>query len=240
MVRHIEVLALIAASAVAAVAAGCDSTDPSDEAVFVFDFTAEDHSFEADFTDVAVEQEGEVGFDAGHRPLPSPLSGGGLFQAGLNVSDDLFMLFRRRVEGLLPGERYRVSFTLEIASAVHEGCEVGVGTSVWVKAGASEDRPERMVVFRNGRDEIRLTVDKGEQMNSGTAALLLDDIRNGLPGCPGGDPTWDRESIAAGGLSLDVVADEDGGIWLFFGTESGFEVSHEIFFTRFRAVLSPI
>lgn len=205
---------------------------------FAFDFGDTGHHFEAEFTDVAVAQAEGVGFDAGHRPLPAPLARNGLFQRGLNLSDDLFMFFRRRMVGLEPGRSYTVRLDVEIASQIHEGCDVGVGTSVVVKAGASRERPQRVVVYMNGRDEYRLSVDKGLQHHSGEAAVTLDDIRNGLPGCPH-DGVWDHEIMVAGDHQIVVVADDEGGAWLFFGTESVWEVTHQLFFTRFRADFTP-
>lgn len=220
--------------------AGCTGTGPSGEITFDFDFSADAQGFEAAFTDVAVDQVEAVEFQSGHRPLPAPLEGGGLYQFGVNVSDDLFMFFRRRVVALEPGRTYRTSFTVEIASAVQEGCAVGVGTSVWVKAGAAAQRPERVVESpAGGSPRYRLSVDKGEQASRGEAAVVLGDMRNGLPGCPATGATWNRKSLADPGATVDVTADPDGGVWLFFGSESGFEVPHELFFTRLGARLVP-
>lgn len=214
--------------------AACGPTAPEDRVSFEFDFTAGDRGFVAGFTDYPVGREEDVGFVADHRPLPPPLAqrGGALYHRGLNISDDLFMYFKRRLEGLEPGRAYRATFALEFATDVGEGCEIGVGTSVFLKAGASAREPTEVV--RDG--DVRLGVDKGEQRNRGEAAVLLGDIRNGEPGC-GSEVPFALETRDAGEEVVELTADGTGAAWLFFGSESAFEVAHEVYFTRLRATL---
>jgi hypothetical protein len=216
-----------------------DATGPGEDLVLDFDFSAGDQGFVGDFSDVAVVQADEVGFVGEHRTLPEPLQGGGLFHSGLNISDDLFMYFTRRVTGLEPGAAYRATFELEIATDVGEGCTIGVGAGVLVKAGAATEEVRRVVVQGNGQEEYRLSVDKGEQANDGEAGVIVGDIRNGLPGCDD-DIAFHREEVTAPGKTVDVQADAQGGIWVYFGTESTFEVRHSTYFTRFRVGLTPL
>lgn len=217
------------------VLAGCsDATGPGDEVVFVFDFDADASGWTADFTDFPEEQEDDVEFEAGVRELPEPLEGRALFQRGNNISDDLFMYFRHRVSGLEPGAAYRARFRAEIASEIGEGCDVGTGVSVFVKGGASRTEPTRVV--EDG--QVRLSVDKGNQQNDGANALLLGDIRNGEPGC-GEEVPFATETVTRDD-TITVTADDEGRLWLFLGTESAFEVAHELFFTSFRVTLEPV
>lgn len=211
----------------------CDATGPEDRVVVAeFQFAESDRGFQAGFTDYPVGREEDVGFVADHRPLPAPLTdqGNALFHSGLNISDDLFMFFERRLEGLRPGATYRATFTLEFASEIGEDCTVGVGTAVLLKAGASAVEP--VPVVEDG--DVRLNVDKGNQANRGESAVMLGDIRNGEPGC-GDEVPFALETVDDGGESVTVSADEDGGVWVFFGSESAFEVGHELYFTRFQA-----
>lgn len=216
--------------------AGCGTLEPEDRFVFNFDFRQEDHGFEADFTDYPVGREEDVEFVADHRPLPPPLDdqGSALFHSGANISDDLFMYFKRRVEGLDPGTAYRATFTLEFASDIGQECTVGVGANVHLKAGAS--RVEPVGVVQDG--DVRLNVDKGEQANRGEAALLLGDMRNGEPGC-GEEVPFALQSRESGGENVVVTADDQGRAWLFFGSESAFESPHELFFASLRVVMRP-
>lgn len=212
---------------------------PAGDVAFDFDFSTAAHGFVGSFSDVRVAEAENVGFVAGHRTLPDPLAGAALYHFGHNVSDDLFMFFTRRVDGLDPGGRYAAGFSVEIATDIGEDCTVGTGTSVLVKAGAAGEEVRRIVVVVSGSEEYRLNVDKGQQSNDGSAAVVIDDIRNGLPGC-GPEVPYDREALIERGKEVTVRADEDGAVWLFFGTESAFEVAHETYFTRFRAELRPL
>ena len=231
--RRVGMLALTLILPLAA--CGDDSpVAPPETTVLAFDFDAGTAArWEADLVDVAVDQEDDVGFQAGPRPLPAPLEGDGLWHSGLNVSDDLFMFFRTRVDGLAPGATYRASFTLDFASDRGNGCDIGIGGSVWLKVGASTSRPGRIV--ENGH--LRLTVDKGNQRNSGRDALLIGDIRNGVDGC-GDDVPFALRRIESP-ETLDVTADGQGRLWLFFGSESGFEAGHEVYFDALRVRLEP-
>lgn len=217
----------------AAALAGCsETTAPTDARQLDFDFRADPSGWEADFTDFPEGRAGDVGFEAGVRPLPDPLEGQSLFHRGANISDDLFMYFKRRIEGLDPGTRYRVGFEVRFASDEGQDCDVGTGPNVVVKAGAAASEPVRVV---DDEGVVRLSVDKGSQRNPGENALVLGDIRNGQPGC-GDDLPFAEETVTVE-ETITVPTDDDGGLWLFFGTESAFEVPHELHFTELRVRL---
>lgn len=215
---------------------GCeDATGPDDDVVLTFDFDRDTAGWTADFVDFPEGRDDDVGFEAGVRELPDPLEGRALFHRGLNISDDLFMYFKRRETGLEPGATYRARFEVEIASDIGQGCDVGAGPNVFVKAGASRVEPVRTV------DEdgiVRLSVDKGNQRNSGEAAVLLGDVRNGEPGCGEGVP-FATETVASE-ERITVIADEQGGVWLLLGSESAFEVAHQLFFTELVVTLTRV
>lgn len=216
--------------------AGCGTLEPAERETRAFDFRQEAHGFEADFTDFPADREADVDFEAGHGPLPGALAGEGpaLFHRGVNISDDLFMVFKRRVEGLEPNRPYAVSFSLEFASEAGADCDVGTAVAVWLKAGAADEEPVRTV--EDGY--VRLSVDKGEQSQGGDNAAVLGDMRNGEPGC-GAEVPWALNRHEAE-RTIQVSADADGRLWLFFGSESGFETPHELYFTRFEATFRPL
>lgn len=216
-------------------AAACsnDPAAPVEPVQFSFDFHTE-AVWAADFTDFAAAQEAAIEFVADRRPLPAPLdqSRQALYHTGQNLSDDLFMYFKRQVSGLVPGRTYRARITMLIASPSGAGCDIGP-SSIWVKAGASTQEPARTVVD----GYVRLSVDKGEQQNEGSAALILGDIRNTLPGCPS-PGVWGTKALTSGTRSIRVTATAQGTVWLFFGTESGFEIGHETAFLEFGVVMT--
>ena len=230
-----SVLAATLAVAVAALAGCSETTAPGDARQLDFDFRTDPSGWEADFTDFPEGRGEDVGFEAGVRELPDPLEGSSLFHLGTNISDDLFMYFKRRVDGLEPGARYRASFEVRFASDAGEDCDVGKAPNVVVKAGAAETEPTR-VVDEDGN--VRLSVDKGSQTNSGENALVLGDMRNGEPGC-GPEVPVAEETVAADG-TITVSADDAGRLWLLFGSESAFEAAHVLHFTRLEVTLERI
>ncbi|MFC1791453.1 hypothetical protein ACFL0I_03185 [Gemmatimonadota bacterium] len=215
--------------------AGCGSDDPTaptpDPVTFSFNFNTGDHAWIADFVDFPPDREEEVGFVSDRRFLPAPLdeSQQALFHRGLNLSDDLFMYYKRPVTGLEAGARYRVTFLAGYATPI--GSECTVGLNLYLKAGAVMEEPVRVIGTADG--SYRLSADKGGQNDAGSEALLLGEIHNTNPGC---NPEFGLGTLGDGVGPLTVTADDTGSIWLYFGEESVFEGPHELYYTFFEAV----
>lgn len=211
------------------VAACNDIATPSEEVVLEYDFNLEDvaqWAFGA--SDYDASQEAAIQFESTQKALPASIGNAqGFFHAGTNVSDDLFMFFANEVSGFEPGRTYRFRFQVQHATNYHSGCTVGTGASVYIKAGASLVRPEPVL----DGTRWRMNIDKGEQSQGSATTQVLGDIRNGLLGCPT-DPQYEVRVLGPLGGSVDITADDDGIIWFFLGTESAFEVRHEIYFVR--------
>jgi hypothetical protein len=220
----------------ALVLAGCNSgTDPEGTIILQADFN-EASGWTADFVDVPVAQESSVEFIGKVQALPPnlPADRFGLYHAGTNVSDDLFMYFKKQVVGLVPDQVYDASFELSFASNAGAGCDIGP-SSIWVKAGISQQQPARLV---DNAGVLRLSVDKGQQQNDGASALNLGDIRNTTAGCTQGAPFAAR-TLTSGSRAVEVQATPDGSLWVFLGSESGFEVRHELYFLTLKVTLRP-
>lgn len=208
--------------------AGCHSSardDPPDAPTF--DFRKEDPHWSAGFADVPVGQEDGVQFVADHRPLPAPLMGNGLYQSGMNVSDDLCMWFARGLAGFEPGAEYALSFEVGIASDAGADCDFGIPASTSVKVGAATHPPSRSEVL----GWWRMDVDKGTPPGDGTQALTVGDIRNAIPGCPAVNPPWGERRLSSGGREIRVRAASDGTIWFFVLTDSAWEGAYRLYFT---------
>lgn len=201
-----------------------------------FDFGQGQQGWVAGFADYPDGQEGFYELTADYRALPPELAarGSALFISGNNHSDDLFMFYKRRVTGLVPGRSYRVGFEVEIATSAQSDC-VGIGGApgegVTLKAGVSAIEP---LAVDDGTGTLRMNVDKGNQVTGGTAALALGHIANGQP-C-GSAQSFVLKTLA--GESLDVTADASGAVWLLAGTDSGFEGTTGLYYTRFIARFS--
>jgi hypothetical protein len=213
---------------------GCGGSSSGEEVLI--DFTLGSQGWMAGFSDYPVGQEKFFELDAGYRPLPAPLDamGSALFITGNNHSDDLFMFYKGKIGGLEPGKSYRASFTVEFATNVPQGC-VGIGgspgESVFVKGGASEVEP----VAVNAGGYYRMNVDKGEQSNGGASAVVLGDVANSQD-CGIKAPQWELKTVSGGG-AVEVTADAEGSLWLFVGTDSGFEGTTSLYYTNVRAIL---
>jgi hypothetical protein len=201
----------------------------------VFDFTTSSHGFQPGFTDYPIGEEEFYELQSNYGQLPLELGGApAWFISGNNHSDDLFMYFRHQISGLLPSTSYDLEFHLTLASQAPDG-SVGIGgspaNSVYVKAGASASEP----IAVPGQDALyRLSVDKGEQSNGGSHAHVLGDIAK---------PDDGTELFALierrSSLPLSVTSSPEGTLWLFFGTDSGFEGTTNLYYTRLEVRLVP-
>jgi len=222
---------------------GCDEDDdnpqptvPTEE-TFDFNFESDAQGWKGSFSDVAVSQADDVEFVSDHRSLPDTFQGMALYHKGNNISDDLFMFFTRQVSGLVPNTRYEARFTVETVNNFGADC---LASNVYVKAGASTVEPKRIEDSLKATRYYVMNIDKGNQVNEGVNAILLGegDVDNGLPNC---DPSiYGSITLDAPDKSLTVQTDDQGNLWLFMATESTFEVAHEIYFTRFEGVLTPL
>jgi hypothetical protein len=146
------------------------------------------------------------------------------------------MFIKRRLTGLRPGATYRASFDVEIATDVPADCG-GVGgspgQSVFLKAGASTIEP---LPVADAFGFLHMNVDKGIQANPGAAAVLLGTIEGTIP-CASGQRVWELKPFAGPSATIHVTADAQGALWVFTGTDSGFEGTTSIYVTRFEVHL---
>ena len=227
-------LTLLTAGTVLAFGLSSCSSGSSGEEVSI-DFTQGPQGWTAGFADYPVGQESFFELTADYRALLPPLEsmGSALYSSGNNHSDDLFMFWKGKIGGLEPSRTYRINFTVEIATNVPHGC-VGIGgapgEAVTVKAGSSSVEPEAVAVSGT----YRMNVDKGAQSSGGADAAALGDIANSQA-C-GEVPRWETKELS-GGRTIETTADGEGTLWLFVGTDSGFEGTTSLYFTRVRAIL---
>ncbi|MBL8210941.1 MAG: hypothetical protein JNK87_09530 [Bryobacterales bacterium] len=170
------------------------------------------------------------------RDLPRTVTGSGTrgyYLQGRNTSDDLFMYLKKPVTGLAPGRAYRASFYVEVASDAPTGC-VGIGgppgEAVTLKAGATAREP--LALLDDGM--VRLNIDKGNQVAIGADGVLLGNIANGIP-CQ--DSTGQYAVLRRSAAMTNTVrTDGTGVLWVWVGTDSGFEGTTGVYYA-FIAVL---
>jgi hypothetical protein len=191
-----------------------------------FSFPADSEHWEGDFTDYPVNEENFYELAWGWENLPVTVIGQngallkkGLFLSGNNHSDDLFMFVRRKIEGLKPNAVYALGFSVLIetnAPAGAAGIGGAPGESVYFKVGASTEKPRKIAA--NGF--YYLNVDKGNQSQGGENALVIGDLANAEVNPD--DPVYLPKEISTKD-HLMVKSDQHGQIWIFLGTDSGFE-----------------
>ena len=176
----------------------------------------------------------------GWRPLPPDLGGSGLYSQGHNRSDDLWLGWKTRIDGLAPSTTYDIDWNLVLASNVPGGL-VGIGgapgESVFVKVGAATAEP---IAVLDEDGWLRVSADIGSQSEGGTEAVVIGTVAN-----PELDPeTADGSVFALMELSgIDIgstgTTDADGSLWLFVGTDSGFEGLTTVYFDAVEVALVP-
>jgi hypothetical protein len=210
-----------------------------------FNFCDGAQGWEAGFAEYAPEME-DMQLEAGIRPLPSGLEIAGYYLQGMNHSDDLFIFLKRRLEsddGVVPGQEYRIKFTIVFASNAPSGA-VGIGgspgESVFLKAGASMVEPE--VYLDSDTGYYVMNVDKGlGNGDSGEAASVTGNIANGLSA-----EEVDLQNPPYVSLKRQheheytVTASPDGELWLLVGTDSGFEGLTGIYYQHIAVTLAPV
>ena len=212
----------------------CTSTQDATEVEFGFTFQSDAEGWMAGFADLPANFEPLIyELDSGHRPLPGGLAGNGLYIQGHNRSDDLFMFFKRRIDGLRADATYAVFASLDLATNVPSG-SFGIGgspgESVFVKAGASTVEP-----VAEG-ENIRMNIDKGNQANGGESMVVLGNVAHSeVVG-----EEYRIKSLDNADNPVNATTDGKGGLWLIVGTDSGFEGLSTFYYARIAYTLKVV
>ena len=197
---------------------------------FDYDFTMDTEGWTADFADYPTGEgtRFELTYQYDSLPMPLDANDGALMLSGANLSDDLFMYIKRKVEGLSPNTRYELQFEVEIATDAPDG-SVGIGgspaNSVYIKAGATSIEPVPII---DNDDYYRMNIDKGNQSQDGKDMLVIDDF-----GHEGEDFVYQLKTIS-NQKTISVQTDAEGACWIILGTDSGFEGRTTIYFNSIR------
>ncbi|MCR3921414.1 MAG: PEP-CTERM sorting domain-containing protein [Firmicutes bacterium] len=215
---------------------GCgkrNSTSPQ-EINLNFDFSKGELGWIGDFVDLPDEEDMDhYDLKFGWVERPSELGPGkALMISGGNRSDDLFMYFRKQIgtaEGLKSNATYKIVLKATFGSNAPANA-VGIGgppgEAVYVKVGAAVTEPVPVKV--SGDDWWRLSVDKDNQSGSGKDGVVVGDVSK-----PTSDDfeTYELKTLENAGAPLEVTTDANGNLWLFFGTDSGFEGTTTLYYT---------
>lgn len=206
--------------------------------ILSFDFAKGSNGWTGDFVEYPVGEEEFYELSWGWENLPTELPSlqKGLFLAGNNHSDDLFMYIKRPIKGLQPNTEYALLFDVLLETNIPKksiGIGGSPGESVYVKVGAATHEPQKIVKD----DYYLLDVDKGSQSQEGSQSRMIGNLAN-----PDVDP--DHPQYLAKQLLSTVVleskTDDQGQLWIFVGTDSGFEGYTKFYIARVLLQLHPI
>lgn len=208
--------------------------DPPERVVHEWNFINDAQGWEGDFADYPVGTEEFMELEFDYAPLPSPLDStqGAIKLSGANHSDDLFMYMKRRITGLLPETVYYITFIVEFASNVPDD-QVGIGgspgESVWIKVGATDIEPEKVV---DDMDYYRMNINKGGQSQGGDDMLVIGDFSNDTD-----QQVYTIKTVTNDEQEFAVMPNDAGELWLIVGTDSGFEGTTTIFYNSVKVEL---
>ena len=163
-------------------------------------------------------------------PLPLDSSKPAYRISGANRSDDLFMYLKKRVDDLKPSTHYKVIFHLEIASnaptggvgaggAPGEGVGIGVGLTIHEPLSAPD-----------ANNFYKMNIGKINQCcTNGTNMVVIGNIAHS-------GSTYDYQLINRTG-EFTASTDAKGQLWLIVGTDSGFEGTTTLYYSKIRVEL---
>lgn len=197
----------------------------SEQKTFCFEFSKGTRAWSGSFAEYNVGGEAffELGWGWFNLPASLVVNGQtlskGMLLTGNNHSDDLFMYIKRKVQGLKPNTEYELSFLVTIEDNIPPGGS-GVGgapgESVYFKVGASRKKPAKVTVG----SLYRINLDIGFQSQGGKNAIVVGNLANPL--VDPNNPTYQPKTFA-NTTPLKMRTDSKGQLWLFVGTDSGFE-----------------
>jgi hypothetical protein len=231
------VLAGLAASAVLA-----GQQRAADENVLRFQFKDGSQRWLPGLSDYSADAS-RLNFTAEIRQVPPnyPAELRAYYLESHNTPDDLFMFLKRELstlDGVETNRDYSVSIHVGFFSNVTDG-GVGIGGSpgsdVYLKAGVSLAEP--IAVLQDRARYVGLSVDKGQQAQSGSDIQILSTIENGQPPAEGAQPYVFLERVLH--FPRLVRTDDRGALWITVGIESGFEGVTGIYFYEIIVTLRP-
>jgi len=211
----------------------CD-IDYASDTDYYYDFRQGSQQWQAGFSDYPSDNADIYQLDSGLRPLPTGFSGTGYYLQGMNRSDDLFMYLKRQISGLEPSTRYQLAVSVRLLTDVGANC-VGVGgapgESVYLKFGYAATEPQQ--------DGYYLNADKGNQSQDGSQGRVIGNIAATELGCDG--QRFASKSVSGGGASaLQFTSNADGSIWVFVGTDSGFEGLTRLYYQQLQLYITRL
>lgn len=211
----------------------CKKNETPNAGKYESDFSKGLDNWAADFSEWMPpysEEQWNFVFERSSLPPPLNTNNYSIKIGGTNRSDDLFMFLKREITGLKPNTAYELVFEIEMASnAPTDGAGVGGSPSaLTIKAGAIIDEPR--VAYNHQADLYVLTnLDKGDQSAEGINSKVLGNI-----GVKPGQKDYALIQRNNKKRPHRIVTDAEGSIWVFVGTDSGYEARTELYYKSIK------
>ncbi|MFO7918777.1 MAG: hypothetical protein R6V13_11945 [Anaerolineae bacterium] len=211
-----------------------------------YDFSKSYHDWSGGFSDLPADYDPDLyQLEFAHTETPAELEPErALMLSGRNASDDLFMFVKKGLtsdDGIAPNTTYRITFEVAFGTDAPAGA-VGIGgppgESVWVKVGAAPFEPvARPEGDMGGEEYLLMNVDKGRQNDDGEHALRIGDVAKAHDEEFG---VYELKTLNNADEPLEITSDEAGNLWIFVGTDSGFEGATTLYYTNISVELVPV
>lgn len=216
--------------------------DDNPEGIFLssttFNFNEDLHGWEYGFAQYPAGAQDSISYDLkfAYPATPPGLAvEKAVMLSGKNQSGSLFMFLKKKLTGLTPNTYYTITFNVEFASNVAKGnsnANTLPAENVFVKVGATQIEPKSVV--RGGNFEMN--IDKGDQRFDGEDMIIIGDISSVKDSDEYVLVT--RSNSGSYNRLFEVESNSDGELWLIVGTDSGFEGTTTLYYTKINAVLS--
>ncbi|MFC4655439.1 MULTISPECIES: hypothetical protein [Rheinheimera] len=211
---------------------GCDvELINGDGKGFNSDFQQGESGWTAGFSDYPVDNAPIYQLESGIRTLPAGFNGQGYLLSGMNRSDDLFMFLKQRLTGLEPSTRYYARLRVSFLTNAGENC-MGVGgapgESVYMKLGYHQSEPKQEGYYLNA--------DKGQQSQGGSQAAVIGHVGSKDALCDG-SRFAEKTIQTSTSERLQLHTDATGAVWVFLGTDSGYEGLTQLYYRRIELAL---
>ena len=141
------------------------------------------------------------------------------------------MFIKHPICSLEPSTIYEVEAWVELWSKAPTGC-IGAGgdpgENVYVKFGAVPEEPSPVI---EDDGAVRMNVDIGRQSISGADALVIGNIATSITDCH--NEQYELKELETP-APLITRSDPSGTLWIFVGTDSGFEGKTSLIYKRLR------
>jgi hypothetical protein len=210
----------------------CTLEDSSGIEIFSmnYSFANGDDGWVADFTDYPVSEDplsdSVYQWEAKVITSAPATDGQSAFMISCNnVSGDIFMFLKKRIDGLRPNTNYNVVFEVMLAS------NAVAGQGIILKGGASGMEPKKVIE----NNYYVLNIDKGSDTTSGENAISFGDIGTA-------ESTADYSYLVKGNVNayepFVAKTNSKGELWLVVGTDSLFEGTTTVYFTGVNLIFS--